>query len=136
MRLVLDTNVLIAAFISRGVCHELLAHCVYNHEPVISKALLQEFQEKLVAKFGFTQAEAREAARLLDSRFEAVVPVSFEKPVCRDPDDDIVLATAVAGNCQCLVTGDKDLLVLGRFRDLAIVTPTDFWKYEAESACP
>lgn len=131
MRLLLDTNVLIAAFISRGVCHELLAHCVYNHEPVTSKALLREFQEKLVTKFGYTQTEAKEAVQLLASRFEMVTPVPFDKPVCRDPDDDTVLASALAGNCRCLVTGDKDLLVLGRFQEIAIVTPTDFWKYES-----
>lgn len=134
MRLVLDTNVLIAAFISRGVCHELLAHCVYNHEPVTSKALLQEFQGKLVAKFEFTQAEAKDATQLLASRFETAVPIVFDQPVCRDPDDDAVLATAVAGSCRCIVTGDKDLLSLGSFREIAIVTPTDFWKYESESA--
>lgn len=131
MRLLLDTNVLIAAFISRSACHELLAHCVYNHEPVTSKALLREFQEKLVAKFGYTQTEAKEAVQLLASRFETVTPVPFNKPVCRDPDDDIVLASALAGNCRCLVTGDKDLLVLGSFQEIAIVTPTDFWKYES-----
>lgn len=133
MRLVLDTNVLIAAFISRGVCHELLAHCVYNHEPVMSKPLLQELQEKLVAKFDFAHAEAKDAAQLLASRFETAVPVTFDMPVCRDPDDDVVLATAVAGSCRCIVTGDKDLLVLGSFREIAIVSPTEFWKYESKS---
>lgn len=136
MRLLLDTNVLIAAFISRGVCHELLAHCIYNHEPVTSKALLREFQEKLITKFNFTQTEVKDATQLLASRFETVTPVPFDKPVCRDPDDDVVLATALAGGCYCLVTGDKDLLVLGCFREMAIVTPADFWKYESESERP
>ena len=133
MRLLLDTNVLIAAFISRGVCHELLAHCVYNHELVTSKALLREFQEKLTVKFGFGQGEAREATSLLASRLKIVEPATLDKPVSRDPDDDAVLATAVAGDCRCLITGDKDLLVLKRFRHIQIMSPAEFWKYESET---
>ncbi|MDQ3623269.1 MAG: putative toxin-antitoxin system toxin component, PIN family [Verrucomicrobiota bacterium] len=46
--------------------------------------------------------------------------------ICRDPDDDLVLAAAVAGSCQYLVTGDNDLLVLGAFRDVKIVKPREF----------
>ncbi|SRR6266566_39766 len=133
MKLVLDTNVLIAAFISRGACHELLAHCVYNHELVTSKALLRELHDKLIAKFRFTQADARDVTSLLVSRFEMVVPIELGKLICRDPDDDVVLATALAGDCRCLVTGDKDLLVIKRFEKTSIVTPTDFWKYESSS---
>lgn len=133
MRLLLDTNILIAAFISRGVCHELLAHCIYNHDLVISKELLREFQEKLVSKFGYTQGEVKEATSLLASRLRLVEPTALDKPVSRDPDDDVVLATAVAGDCRCLVTGDKDLLVLKRFRKIPIMSPAEFWKYESES---
>ena len=81
MRQLLDTNVLIAAFISRGACHELLAHCIYNHEPVTSKALLREFQEKLVEKFRFTLSEARDAVALLASRLAIVEPKALSKPV-------------------------------------------------------
>lgn len=134
MRLLLDTNVLIAAFIARGVCHELLAHCVYNHEPVTSRALLDELQRELIAKFDFTERDARDAARLLASRFTVVLPAALEHPVSRDPDDDLVLATAVGGNCECVVTGDKDLLVLQRYRNIPILSPADFWKYESESS--
>lgn len=134
MRLLLDTNVLIAAFISRGVCHELLAHCIYNHQLVTSKALLREFQQKLVEKFVFTQGEARDAVSLLASRLDIVEPKPLSKPVSRDRDDDLVLATAIAGDCRCLVTGDKDLLVLKRYQQISILSPAEFWKYESESS--
>ena len=133
MRLLFDTNILIAAFISRGVCHELLAHCVYNHEPVTSKELLRVFQTKLIEKFGYNSSEAREATSLLASRLQIVKPVALAKPVSRDPDDDLVLATAVAGDCRCIITGDKDLLVLKHFREIPIMSPAGFWKYESES---
>lgn len=126
MRLVLDTNVLLAAFIARGVCHELLEHCERNHQLVISEFILREFRDKLDAPL----PKVREAAALLRSRMELVEPVPLEAPICRDPDDDWVLATAVVGACECIVTGDKDLLSLGEYRDIQILAPGAFWSYE------
>jgi predicted nucleic acid-binding protein len=90
VKIVLDTNVLIAALIARGVCHDLLEHCV------------------------------------LRSRMKIVTPSKLESQVCRDPDDDNILAAAVSGNCDCIITGDKDLLVLGRYEGVAIFRPRDF----------
>ncbi len=44
--------------------------------------------------------------------------------------DTNVQGTAIAGNCDCIVTGDKDLLVLKRFGDVDILNPADFMEYE------
>ena len=131
MKLVLDTNVLIAAFVSRGVCHELLEHCARQYELVTSAKILGEFEEKLLHKFKVPYAEAREAINLLASQMQSVTPESLEAAVCRNPDDDWVLATAAAGGCMCVVTGDEDLLVLKSFQGIAILTPSEFWAYEA-----
>jgi putative PIN family toxin of toxin-antitoxin system len=131
VRIVLDTNVLIAAFIARGMCSELLEHCVRHHKLVTSEFILNEFREKLTGKFKFTSEEADAAAALLLTRMIVVDPAGLVSPVCRDRDDDNVLATAVAGNCDCIITGDKDLLVLQRFSGIDIVSPRDFLEYEA-----
>lgn len=131
MRVVLDTNVLIAAFIARGVCSDLLEHCVRRHTLVTSDFILTEFRGTLTSKFKFTDDEAGSAAALLLSRMDMVKPNALPAPVCRDRDDDTVLATAMTGNCDCIVTGDKDLLVLTRFGDVDILNPADFMKYEA-----
>jgi len=130
MRLVLDTNVLIAAFISHGVCNELLEHCVLNHEVVLSKFILDELKEKLTDKFKFTTREATGVVRLLRSRCSLVGTPRLPSPVSRDPDDDNIIATAIAGTCRCLVTGDKDLLDLEHVGDIVIVSPSQFWKIE------
>ncbi len=130
MRVLLDTNVLIAAFITRGMCSELLEHCARNHTLVSSRPLLQELEDKLTGKLGFSHQETREAVSLLQGKMEIVIPVSLDKPVCRDPDDDVVLGTAVAGRCDCIVTGDKDLLVLERFRQIPILASAGFWSHE------
>jgi len=130
MRLVLDTNVLIAAFITRGVCHELLEYCALYHEVVLSPFILAELEEKLVRKFGYSTREADDVARLLKSRFTVVTPTKLESPVCRDTDDDSILATALAGHCECVVTGDQDLLALQDVKGIRMVTPSDFWATE------
>lgn len=131
MRILLDTNVLIAAFIARGTCSELLEHCARAHTLVSSHLLLREFEEKLSGKFSYTRRETREALTLLRSKMEIVKPAAMDTPVCRDKDDDVVLATALAGQCDCIVTGDQDLLVLQQFREIPILAPGDFWQREA-----
>lgn len=130
MKIVLDTNVLIAAFIARGLCHELLEHCVLQHTLITSDFILHETQEKLVEKFGYSSELAEEAIGVLRSRMRVVSISKLENPVCRDPDDDNILATAVGGSCDCIITGDKDLLVLKRYAGIDIFGPRDFLENE------
>jgi len=127
MKLVLDTNVLIAAFVSHGTCNELLEHCAINHEIVLSSFILDEVKEKLVDKFEYSIREAGEVIHLLKSRVQIVSPQKLDKALCRDPDNDAIIGTALAGNCECIVTGDKDILTLHQVDGIRIVTPSDFW---------
>ncbi len=130
MRVVLDTNVLIAAFISHGTCHEVLERCIYHHDLISSQAILSEFRQALARKFGFSRSEIAEAEQLMQSRMILVEPLRLDVPVCRDVDDDLILGTALAGQCQCLITGDQDLLALVRYRGIDIISPGSFWQYE------
>ena len=131
MRIVLDTNVLIAAFIARGVCNELLEHCSQTHDLITSQFILDEFREKLTGRFKFTAEESSAAINLLLTKIQVVEPVKLNSPVSRDEDDDNIIATAVAGHCDCIITGDNDLLVLREFDGIAIIKPAEFSKYEA-----
>lgn len=131
MRIVLDTNVLIAAYATRGRCYDLLEHCARKHTLVSSEILLRELEEKLTRKLKFSTAVSEELLGLLRMRVQLVDPRPLDPPACRDPDDDWVLATALAGKCQCIITGDKDLLVLNPFRSITIVPPAGFWAFEA-----
>jgi uncharacterized protein len=130
VKIVLDTNVIIAAFISHGACNELLEHCAINHHVVLSDFILGEFRQKLRTKFGFAKDEAESAANLLTSRFDVVAPLALAEPLCRDADDDRVIGTALAGHCECIVTGDKDLLALRRVKEVRVVSPANFWALE------
>jgi putative PIN family toxin of toxin-antitoxin system len=130
MRVVLDTNVLIAALIAHGTCHEVLERCIHQHEIVTSPFLFEEMRRALINKFGYSRREATEVEKPLKSRMIIVTPQPLDAPTCRDSDDDTVLGTALAGSCRCIVTGDNDLLVPERYRGIDIISPSDFWRYE------
>ena len=125
MRLLLDTNVLFAAFLSHGVCAGLYEEALLHTELIVSEEILSELGEKLVSKGKLTRGEAAEVIGAVRSDTEVVGAVSLDQPVCRDPDDDMVLGSALAGRADVIVTGDKDLLVLKTFRKIPILTPRE-----------
>jgi len=84
-----------------------------------------------VAKIKVAPSPADQTVNLLRTRLQVVEPVDLGAQVCRDPDDDVVLGTAMAGRCDAIVTGDRDLLDLGTHQDIAIVSPRGFWSFES-----
>jgi len=126
VKIVLDTNVLIAALIARGFSHQLVEHCAVRHTLFTSDFILKETEEKLIEKFGYSPELAAEAVSVLRSRMTVVSASKLENPVCRDPDDDNILAAAISGKCDCIITGDKDLLVLRQYEGINIFNPRDF----------
>ncbi len=133
MNLVLDTNVLIAAFIAKGFCHTPVEQCLRMHSVITSEFILNELREKLTGKFKHSDADATAVEMLLRSRMRVVDPTPLESNVCCDPDDDMVLATALTGKAACIITGDKDLLTLKKFGEIHIISPSEFEAYEVES---
>ena len=130
MRVFLDTNVLIAAFVSHGACKELFEHCITTHNVFISPFILKEFEDKLTGKLKFPGKIVCDAIRYLKSTLHVVNAELLEVSVCRDPDDDAILAGAIAANVNCIITGDEDLLVLESYEGIAIIKPKDFWQFE------
>lgn len=132
MNVLLDTNVLIAAFVARGACHELFEHVARHHVLVSSSYILGEFERKLVLKLGFTREEARAARSLVFERATMAEDSSLPTPPTVDPDDIPVLSAAVAARCDCVLTGDKELVALGRIEGVPIMLPSAFWRFESE----
>ncbi|WP_198807738.1 putative toxin-antitoxin system toxin component, PIN family [Leptolyngbya sp. BL0902] len=130
MKLVIDTNVLIAAFIAKGVCHRLVEHCLRSHQVIASDFILQELHRNLTQKFNLSDEDSQSIRILLQNRVQIVKPIPFTSQICRDADDDNVLGTAIAGNAVCIVTGDKDLLSLNPFQSVDILSPAEFAAYE------
>lgn len=125
MRIILDTNVLVAALAADGLCRDLVRRRVRAHELCTSEALLKELAGILRRKFCVTAADV---PWLLEYRRRArlVSPPQPPPSICRDPDDDIVLATAVAAQAGVIITGDADLLDLKSHQGIAILSPRQF----------
>ena len=126
MKVLLDTNVLFSAFTAEGLCHVVYERCLEEHHVLTSESILTDLHDTLRAKAELAADHARAivAAARLDA--ETVEFNPLPTPVCRDPDDDAVLACALAARADVLVTGDQDLLVLKTFRGIPIVTPRTF----------
>lgn len=130
MRVFFDTNILIAAFISHGACHEIFEHCISAHTSCVSETVVREFREKLAGKLKFPRSEVSGAVKFIREHLTVLKdPKDYER-ICRDPRDDVILAAAVAGGVDCMVTGDEDILVLRKFKGVPIIKPADFWRFE------
>jgi putative PIN family toxin of toxin-antitoxin system len=128
VKAVFDTNVLVAAFVSEGVCSKLLIRARKRQFHLfLSPFILQEFEQVLVRKLRVPRDEAKDAVRLVSEAADIVLhPPDLDTPVCRDSNDDNVLACSLAAETDYLVTGDADLLDLQSFRNILIVSPRDF----------
>jgi putative PIN family toxin of toxin-antitoxin system len=128
VRVTLDSSVLIAAYVARaGVCAELLEEILRRHELILSQHILDEVGRKLTLKFLFPAGLVEAVLQSLENAATLVTPADLPADACRDPADVPILGTAVAGGAGLLVTGDKDLLDLGRYGDVEIVRPGEFW---------
>ena len=133
-RAVVDTNVLVSAFLFHdrgGVPVELLHRLSAGRfELVLCRALLAELQSVLTRDATVGEGYTPELVALyratLEAHAELVEPQTPVPSISRDPNDDIVVATAVAAGAQYVVTGDNDLLSIGSHEGVLIVTPRQF----------
>ena len=132
MRILLDTNVLIASIISHGVCFELFEHCIRNHNVISSKYIINEFVEKINYKFKYTKSEVNAAKNIIFERIEIVQPENIKIKNLKDKNDFPIIGTAIAGKCDCIITGDKHLQELNKIKDIDIIRPSEFWQYEVD----
>lgn len=126
MRAFVDANVFISAAGFGGVPDDVVERALERRfEVVVSFQLLTDLEEKLHSKVGLSRAEAHEFRRSVEA-MAMVVDVTDVPAVSRDPDDDEVLAAAAHAQADVIVTGDKDLLILGLHHGIPILTPRAF----------
>lgn len=126
MRIVLDANVIVAAFAARGLCDSVLELCLDRHDIMLSEPLLDEIRKNLRKKTKLPIQVIEQIEHLLRENGTIFVPESISPDACRDPNDAHVLGLASAWQAECLVTGDNDLLVLKQFRQCRILNPREF----------
>lgn len=134
-RFVFDTNALIsAALLKRSISRRAFDKAIDEGELLVSAETVNELHQVLgrvdFAKY-LTEDERMEFLTVL-LREATLIEIVARVNECRDPDDNKFLELAVSGGATCIVSGDKDLLVLHPFRGIPVVTPRDFldemWK--------
>jgi len=124
-----DTNVLISAFSTRGLCAELYEEILARHELVCGEVVLDELRRILSTKLKVPNARVDEVLRALRRNPVYPKPTETSSYQIRDPDDGWVLATAISSGADILVTGDRDLLaVRGDVDELRIMPPRELWE--------
>ena len=128
MRVFLDTNVLVSAVATRGLCADVLREVLVSHQLVISSPLLNELANILHSKFGIPFNVITEFIEMLNQ--DVILSEQTESAVIdiQDQDDVIILSTALSGGAELFVTGDKEILALGKIQHMEIVSPRKFWE--------
>lgn len=134
MRLTLDTNILVSAFVAKqGHSATILelALTLVDIELILSDPILDEFQDVLGrdevrSRFAYTEQQVRQAVEGLRASAKLVSPSAKVSVVKEDPKDNVILSTALSGKADYIVSGDKHLLDLGKYRGIRIVNPRGF----------
>lgn len=129
VRVVLDTNILASALVYGGNPKKVLLLALSKQVQVVISPLLQaELIDIIAKKFPLSLEIMNLFKKEVQKNFIIVQPTQTLN-IVRDTDDNRVLEAAIEGRCNYIVTGDKDLLDLGSYKDIKIVTATEFLKF-------
>lgn len=132
MKVVLDSNVLISAFATKGLCADIFRDTIGIHELLVSHYILREVSEKLLLKLKIPEPTVNSIRHLLggfvvDPSFTPEVNVSI-----RDPEDVPIVAFSVAVSADVLVTGDRDLLDIAEQLPINVLSPREFYTHQQQ----
>src|SRR3990167_6973907 len=126
-RLVIDSNVWISALVFGGTPRHIFENIVRSGDAIImSEEISSEIRRILKQKFPSFIVDFEELLVALRLRLEFVKLCTITVNVCRDPNDNMVIETALTGGARIIITGDKDLLDLSLYSGVTMTRPQDF----------
>ncbi|MCK4905564.1 putative toxin-antitoxin system toxin component, PIN family [bacterium] len=128
MKIVLDTNVIVSAFGTQGLCAQVFAHCLFEHKIIISEFIIEEVVRALEEKFKLPKQKTKEHRQFLFDEAKVVIPLKVPADACDDPKDLEILGTAWADKADVIITGDKHLLSIKEFKGISILSVREFWE--------
>jgi putative PIN family toxin of toxin-antitoxin system len=127
LRVFLDTNVLVSAFATRGLCADVVRQVLAEHTLVTGEVVLRELRRVLRTRLRLPARRVEEIERFLREQEVIPKPGKPSETAVRDPDDASVLASAEVGKVDVLLTNDRDLLDVAEKASVNIVDPRAFW---------
>lgn len=128
MRVYLDTNVLVSAFASRGLCAEVLELVLLDHDLILGRNVVREFEKALREKVKLPVVRSTEIIDFVSGEATQIVDRAEPASVNVDLADARVLGEALVGHADLFVTGDAALLRLAAIGALKILSPRQFWE--------
>lgn len=129
MKVFLDSNVLIAALATRGICADLLRLVLAEHQLLASKAVFRELRCILIDRLGLPRARADQIIPFLREQAEVLEPRLPAVRTSAESDYDQILGAALEGQADVLVTGDRALLAIDNRASVRITDPRGFWEF-------
>lgn len=134
MRVCFDTDVLVSAFLTRGLSSDLLGLVLTQHSLVLPDCVVVELDRILVDKFEASPGQLAAAHEVLAQAARTSAPMDFDPAGFGDPDDERVLASAVTAKVDVLVSGDRDFLDNADRCSVQVLSPRAFWELIREGA--
>jgi len=126
MRIIFDTNVILSAFLTQGLSSRVLDISIDRHNIFISQWIIDEVSDKLKNKFNIPANNLSQVLSFIQSEFKVIKPEGTMPEICRDKYDNNILHLAGHVKADLIITGDKDLLNLISYNNIAIVNPREF----------
>ena len=128
MKIFIDTNVWINSVAARGLCADVVREVFVSHQLVVSVPLLTEIKDILRRMFDVPDELIDDLIELLQRDALFSTPCDITDIEIQDSDDVVILSSALNGNADLFITGDKELLELRRLKNMEILSPRMFWE--------
>lgn len=128
MRVFVDSNVLIAALATRGICADLLRLLLVEHQLLASKSVFRQVRAALIDRLGLPRAMADQVTPFLRERARVCEPRLPAVRTRAESEYDQILGAALGGQADVLVTGDRALLAIDDRASVRITDPRGFWE--------
>ena len=128
MKVVLDTNILVSAYFHNGNQRKVYRRIVNGEDELyITDDIIMELHKVLIRKkFDLSLDEVDDFIKIIESYAIKIICENEPENISRDKDDDKILQCGLIGKVDYIITGDKDLLVLGHYNNIKIINANDY----------
>jgi putative PIN family toxin of toxin-antitoxin system len=133
VRVLLDTNVLVSTFTTRGICADILREVLLHKELIVCPLLLDEVTSVLTTKFNLPDDLVATISDFLQQGTLFIEKSVVVKANISDKNDILLLGYSLSGKAEVFVTGDRELQRLKKVKNLKLLSPREYWDFVRKS---